>query len=88
MEALRSFKYSMVRQINEGARVRLSKADTCMNSKSEFLQPGIVCVIPVRGNVNELQAGISLQAGRAGARGGARGRGRAGQGGRARSRGQ
>ena len=92
MEALRSFKYPMVRQVNEGARVRLSKADICMNSKSEFHQPGIVRVIPVRGNVNEEQAGISLQAGRGGARGGARGRGRAGQGGRARrgvrSRGQ
>ena len=84
MEALRSFKYPMVRQVNEGARVRLSKADICMNSKSEFHQPGIVRVIPVRGNVNEEQAGISLQAGRGGARGGARGRGRAGQGGRAR----
>ena len=92
MEALRSFEYPMVRQVNEGARVRLSKADICMNSKSEFHQPGIVRVIPVRGNVNEEQAGISLQAGRGGARGGARGRGRAGQGGRARrgvrSRGQ
>ena len=27
MDALRPFKYPMVRQVNEGARVRLSKAD-------------------------------------------------------------
>ena len=36
MDALRSFKYPMVRQVNEGARVRLTKANICMNSKSEF----------------------------------------------------
>ena len=56
MDALRLFKYPMVRQVNKGARVRLSKAEINMNSKSEFHHPGIVHVIPVRGNVNEDQA--------------------------------
>ena len=40
MDALQSFKYLMVRQVNEGARVRLTEADISMNSKSEFHQPG------------------------------------------------
>ena len=42
IEGLRAYKYPMVRQVNEGARVRLTDADICMNSKSEFHQPGIV----------------------------------------------
>ena len=73
MDALRSFKYPMVRQVNEGARVRLTKADICMNSKSEFHQPGIVRVIAVRGNLNEEQIGVFPLDGRGG---GTRGRGR------------
>ena len=73
MDALRIFKYPMVRQVNEGARVRLTKADICMNSKSEFHQPGIVRVVAVRGNLNEEQTGIFPQDGQGG---GARGRGR------------
>ena len=73
MDALRSFRYPMVRQVNEGARVRLSDFDICMKSKSEFHQPGIVRVVAVRGNVNEEQTGFCPQAGRGG---GTRGRGR------------
>ena len=73
MDALRSFKYPMVRQVNEGARVRLQEADICMNSKSEFHQPGIVRVMAVRGNLNDEQTVIFPLAGRGG---GTRGRGR------------
>ena len=73
MDALRPFRYPMSRQVNEGARVRVSKSDICMNSKSEFHQPGIVRIVAVRGNINEEQTSISLLAGR----GGGRGRGRA-----------
>ena len=47
MDALRSFRYPMVRQVNEGARVRISRAQICMNSKSEFHLPGIVRVVAV-----------------------------------------
>ena len=79
MDALRSFKYPMVRQVNEGARVRLTKADICMNSKSEFHQPGIVRVVAVRGNLNEEQTGVFPQDGQGGGeRGRGRGRGRRG----------
>ena len=60
-------------EANEGAKVGLSKADICMNSKSKFHQPRIVPVNPVRGNVNEEQAGISLQAGKRGEGGGIKG---------------
>ena len=77
MDALRAFKYAMVRQVNEGARVRLTKADMCMNSKSEFHQPGIVRVVAIRGNVNEEQSGMFPRDGREG-RGTGRGRGRGG----------
>ena len=64
----------MVRQVNEGARVRVSKSDICMNFKSEFHQPGIARVVAARGNVNEEQTSVSLLAGRG------RGRGRAARG--------
>ena len=57
MDALRSFKHPMVRQVNEGARIKLTKADICMNSRSEFHQPSIVRVLAVRGNLNEFQTG-------------------------------
>ena len=73
MDALRSFRYPMVRQVNEGARVRLSEFDICMNSKSEFHQAGMVRIVAVRGNVNEEQTGVFPPAGRGG---GTRGRGR------------
>ena len=63
MDALRGFKYPMVRQVNEGARLRISKSNICMNSRSEFHQPAIVRVMAVRGNLNEVQTGISLPAG-------------------------
>ena len=46
-----------------------------MNSKNEFHQLGIVCVVPVRGNVNEKQAGIFLPNERGGVCSGAMGRG-------------
>ena len=68
----------MVRQVNGGARVRLSRANICMNFRSEFHQPAIVRVMAVRGNLNELQTGISLLAGRPtrGGGGWVRGRGK------------
>ena len=69
MDALRPLIYPMVRQVNEGARVRVSKSDICMNSESEFHKPGIVRVVAVRGNVNEEQTSVSLLAGRGGGRG-------------------
>ena len=73
MDALRSFRYPMVRQVNEGTRVRLRKFNICMNSKSEVHQPGIVRVVLVRGNVNEEHTGVFPPAGRGR---GTRGRGR------------
>ena len=78
MDALRAFKYPMVRQVNEGARVRLTEADVCMNSKSEFHQPGIVRVVLVRGNVNEERTGVFPLDGRGQGRG--KGSSRGGQG--------
>ena len=66
MSALRSFRYQMVRQVNEGARVWVSKADICINSKSDFHQPGVVRIVAVRGNVNEKQTSVSLLGGRGG----------------------
>ena len=72
MDALRYFKCPMVRQVNEGARVRLQEVDICMNSKSEFHQPGIVRVMAVSGNLNEEQAVVFPMDGR---RGGSRGGG-------------
>ena len=41
MKALGSFQSTMARQVNEGVRIKRSKADCLMNSKSEFhQQPG------------------------------------------------
>ena len=48
----------MVRQVNEGATVRLTKADNCMNSNYEFHQPGIVRIVAVRGNGNDEQVRV------------------------------
>ena len=55
--------------------MRLQKADICMNSKSEFRQPGIVRVMAVKENLNEEQAAIFPLDGRRGGPRGARGRG-------------
>ena len=74
LDALRALRYPMVRQVNEGARVRISRADICMNSKSEFHRPGVVRIAAVRGNVNEEQTSVSLLGGRGG-RGSSRRRG-------------
>ena len=38
MKVLGSFQSSMARQVNEGVRIKRSKADCLMNSKSEFHQ--------------------------------------------------
>ena len=75
MDALRPLKFPMVRQVNKGDRVRLTKAEIFKNSKYEFHQPGIVRIITVKGNVNDEQMGVfALDGGGAGTRG--RGRGR------------
>ena len=60
MDALRPSKYPMVRQVNEGARIKVYKTDICMNSKSEFHQPSIVRTEAMRGNINEDQTGLRL----------------------------
>ena len=39
----------MATQVNEGVRIKRSKADTLMNSKSEFHQHPVVRVVPMRG---------------------------------------
>ena len=60
MDALRALKNPMLRQVNEGARVRLQEGDICMNSKVEFHQPGIVRVMAVSGNLNEEQGEVEV----------------------------
>ena len=74
LDALRTIRYPMVRQVNEGGRVRLSEFDICMNLKSELHQPGIVRVAAVRGSVNEKQTCVVFPAQKGE---GTRGRGRA-----------
>ena len=49
MKVLGSFQSSMARQVNEGVRIKTSKADCLMNSKSEFHQHPVVRVVPMRG---------------------------------------
>ena len=49
MKVLGSFQSSMARQVNEGVRIKRSKADCLMNSKSEFHQHPVVRVVPMRG---------------------------------------
>ena len=49
MRVLGSFQSSMARQVNEGVKIKRSKADTLMNSKSEFHQHPVVRVVPMRG---------------------------------------
>ena len=65
MKVLESFQSSMARQVNEGVRIKRSKADCLMNSKSEFHQHPVVRVVPMRG--------IQLEQGEE--QGGGRGRG-------------
>ena len=71
MDILKTFKYPLMRQNDEGVRVKCSKADILMNSRSEFHQPGIVRVVAYRGNLNEEQTGAVHNP--------SRGRGRAGR---------
>ena len=49
MKVIGSFNSSMARQVNEGVRIKRSKADCLMNSKSEFHQHPVVRVVPMRG---------------------------------------
>ena len=74
MEVLGSFQSSMARQVNEGVRIKRSKAVCLMNSKSEFHQHPVVRVVPMRG--------IQLEQGEEGEeqrRGRGRGQGAGGQ---------
>ena len=66
MKVLGSFQSAMARQVNEGVRIKRSKADCLMNSKSEFHQHPVVRVVPMRG--------IQVEQGED--QGGGRGRGR------------
>ena len=81
MEVLQSFHSSMARQVNEGVRIKRSKADCLMNSKSEFHQHPVVRVVPMRGI--QLEQGEAVEQGRGGGRGrgqgAARGQRRQGQ---------
>ena len=58
------FKDPLVRQNYEGVRVKRSKADIVMNSKSEFHHTSIVRVVAIRGNINEEQTGAAPNQGR------------------------
>ena len=71
MKVLESFQSSMARQVNEGVRIKRSKADCLMNSKSEFHQHPVVRVVPMRG--------IQLEQGEEQGGGGGRGQGGRGQ---------
>ena len=71
MEVLGSFQSSMARQVNEGVRIKRSKAVCLMNSKSEFHQHPVVRVVPMRG--------IQLEQGEEQRRGRGRGQGAGGQ---------
>ena len=46
-----------MRQNEKGVRVKCSKADILMNSRSEFHQPSVVRVVAFRGNPNQEQTG-------------------------------
>ena len=63
MKVLGSFQSAMARQVNEGVRIKRSKADCLMNSKSEFHQHPVVRVVPVSGIQQE--QGENQQRGRA-----------------------
>ena len=72
MKVLGSFHSAMARQVNEGVRIKRSKADCLMNSKSEFHQHPVVRVVPMRGLQHEQGEAVMEQR-----RGGGRGRGQA-----------
>ena len=85
MQALRSFKSCLQRQVNEAVRITASKTDiVIMNSKNEFHQAPIVRVTLSRGlhgDQGEDQAPvIASRAGRGAAGRGTAGRGAAGRG--------
>ena len=81
MKVLDTFQSSMARQVNEGVRIKRSKADCLMNSKSEFHQHPVVRVVPMRGI--QLEQGEAVEQRRGGGRGrgqgAARGQRRQGQ---------
>ena len=62
MKVLGSFQSAMARQVNEGVRIKRSKADCLMNSKSEFHQHPVVRVVPMRGI--QLEQGEEQRGGR------------------------
>ena len=62
MKVLGSFQSAMARQVNEGVKIKRSKADCLMNSKSEFHQHPVVRVVPVRGI--QLEQGEEQRGGR------------------------
>ena len=69
MQVVGTFQSCLVRQVNEGGRIKRSKAEL-MNSKGEFHQHPVVRVVPTRGLQNE----PGELAGGRGGRGQARGR--------------
>ena len=96
MKVCGQFESCLVRQVNEPVRIMRAKADTLLNSKSEFHQAPLVRVVALTGLQDEQEdrtgdtlgvrgAGVQAGRGRAG-RGRARGRG-AGTGGGGRGRG-
>ena len=70
MKVVGNFHSCLVRQVNEGVRIKRSRAEL-MNSKAEFHQHPVVRVVPTQGLQNE----PGEQAG--GGRGGQGGRGQA-----------
>ena len=79
MKVVGTFQSCLVRQVNEGVRIKRSRAQL-MNSKGEFHQHPVVRVVPMRGLNNEPG---ELAGGRGRGRGG-RGQARGRAGGRAR----
>ena len=71
MKVVGTFESCLVRQVNEGVRIKRSQAQL-MNSKAEFHQHPVVRVVPTRGLQNE----PGEVAGGRGGRGQARGAGR------------
>ena len=78
MKVLGVFWTCLARQVNEGVRIQKSRAHCVVNSKSEFHQPPLVRIAPLRG--------IQEEQGEVGA--GDRGRGRSEGWGRDRGRGR
>lgn len=52
MKVVGTFQSCLVRQVNEGVRIKRSQAQL-MNSKAEFHQHPVVRVVPTRGLQNE-----------------------------------